>query len=388
MGSAPKLKQSNDELLAFLEGLKKQWMETVDAIIDPLMIIDLDYTIKKINRAAAEIHGSTADIKNLIGKKCYEIFANRTAPCSGCRIKETTDTQVVQFQLENVRSDYHYEVSSRQLIDEDGSINGILNIYRDRTEARRLQNQLLQHEKLASIGLLAGGVAHEINNPLGGILIFSQMLLREMDKQSPHYQDVVEIEAATQRCKAIVENLLDFARQQPKGNQDGFEPIDIKDVVVAALRFARVGRMDTSINVIEEWSEEHFFVKGNRNKLIQLFLNLIQNAFQAMPDGGTITLSAEIRHTNGKRLMAVSIIDTGVGIAPEDLKRIFDPFYTKKDPGEGTGLGLAICYGIAEEMGATIEVESVVNEGSCFRVIAPIFEEKVIQAQFPHPKKG
>ena len=389
MGSLPNLKKSNVELLAFLEGLKKQWMETVDAIIDPLMIIDLDYTIKKINRAAAEIQGSSSDIKFLIGKKCYEVFADRKAPCQGCRVNETSGSPLVQFQLDNVRRDFYYEVSSRQLLDEEGKISGILNIYRDRTEARRLQNQLLQHEKLASIGLLAGGVAHEINNPLGGILIFSQMLLREMDKNSPHYQDVVEIEAATQRCKAIVENLLDFARQQPKGNQEGFEAIDIRDVIVSAIRFARVGRMEANIDVIEEWPEQTLHVKGNRNKLIQLFLNLIQNAFQSMPDGGTLTICAQIRHTNGKSLLAVSVIDTGIGIASEDLKRIFDPFYTKKDPGEGTGLGLAICYGIAEEMGASIEVESVLNEGSCFQVIAPIVEpEKAIQNQFLNAQKG
>src|SRR5690606_36506661 len=150
-------------------------------------------------------------VKEIVGRRCYQVFAGRTSPCPGCRMKDAARaTSGETFELEGIRGDRFYEATSQPLLDSDGETDGIVQIYRDRTEAKKLQEQLAQQDKLASIGLLAGGVAHEINNPLGGILIFSQMLLRELPKDSPHYADVVEIEAATQRCKAIVESLLDF----------------------------------------------------------------------------------------------------------------------------------------------------------------------------------
>ncbi|MEZ4742078.1 MAG: PAS domain-containing protein [Bdellovibrionota bacterium] len=206
-----KTKSNIQDTVSFVENLKKQWMATIDAMVDPLMIIGTDYTIKKCNKAAADV--AQMNVKQLINKKCHEIFANQTKPCKGCLLEQTaSENKHHTFELKNVKNESYYEVSSKPFYDPNGKVDGIIHVYRDRTVAKNLENQLLQSEKLASIGLLAGGVAHEINNPLGGILIFSQMLLKEMSKDSPHYADVVEIEAATQRCKVIVERLLDFAR--------------------------------------------------------------------------------------------------------------------------------------------------------------------------------
>lgn len=357
--------------IAFVESLKRRWMATVDAMVDALMIIRPDYTISQANRAMAELSGR--NVKEIVGKKCHEIFANSSTPCKGCKLMDTfTQQSAANFELEEIGDHRSYEVSSQVMRDESGKIDGVLNIYRDRTQAKQLQRQLMQNEKLASIGLLAGGVAHEINNPLGGILIFSQMLLREMDQKSQHYEDVKEIEAATQRCKSIVESLLEFAHQQPlASNEETHELIDLRESIQSALKFSSVGGATSHVEVEQVWDDKPYLVKGNRNKTIQVLLNLIQNAIHAMPHEGKLALRIKRQNLESQSYIVIEVEDTGIGIAESELEKIFDPFYTSKAQGEGTGLGLSICYGIAEDMGGWIDVESKINLGSCFKFIVP-----------------
>jgi PAS domain S-box-containing protein len=364
--------KSEGDLLLFVEDLKRQWMATIDALVDPLAIVGKDYKIRKANKAMAQLSGQ--EVKSIIGKPCHEVFANRKSPCPGCSMLEAVKkSSSMIYELGSVRNDRFYEVTSQPLFDSNGKLDGVVQIYRDRTNAKRMQEQLSQQDKLASIGLLAGGVAHEINNPLGGILIFSQMLLREMSKESPHYADVVEIEAATQRCKAIVESLLDFARQRPTSKTKANE-VNTIDAIKTALRFGKVGLHGSAhVEMHEDFdSDTEHLLHGDRNKLVQLFLNLIQNAIQAMPDGGTLTMRSKVNTVKNQRLGIYEVEDTGVGIAPENLKKVFDPFFTTKDPGEGTGLGLALCYGIVQELGGTMRVESKVNVGTRFFVELPL----------------
>ncbi len=363
--------KSTEETIHFVEALKRRWMATVDAIVDPIMIIDREYNIQQTNKALAQ--HSNRDFRSLIGSKCYEVFAKRATPCPGCLMQQTLDSdQPNRFELDGVCHGKFHEVSSQPIHNKEGKIDGVLQIYRDRTLAKQLEKQLLQSEKLASIGLLAGGIAHEINNPLGGILVFSQMLLKEIDPKDPHFEDVKEIESATQRCKSIVENLLDFARQQPEIHEDKLVSVDLLPCLKSAIKFASVADGAKDIEIAEEYHVDHLFVMGNRNKAIQIFLNLIQNAFHAMPDGGTLITRAKV--TNGYAI--IEIEDTGFGIPADEIDRIFDPFYTSKEEGKGTGLGLSICHGIAEDMKGKIEVESEVDCGSCFRVILPITANK------------
>jgi len=371
-----------DELLVFVENIKRQWMATIDAMIDPLMIVKADYTVAKANKAMATI--AEKSIRDVVGRKCYEVFAKSKKPCPGCKMKTAAScSRNETFDLEQIRGDRFYEVTSQPIINPDGKFEGVVQVYRDRTEAKHLQEQLLQNEKLASIGLLAGGIAHEINNPLGGILIFSQMLLREIPKESPHYEDVVEIEAATQRCKAIVESLLDFARQRsPLKKRGASNETDLIETAKTALRFAKVGMKSAhQIEILEDWQAEDTVIDADRNRLIQLFLNLIQNASHAMPDGGTLTLRSGNSGPADRREIWIDVEDTGVGIPSAHLKKIFDPFFTTKDPGEGTGLGLAICYGIVQDMGGNLTVESRINVGTRFRITLPVRALSIKEAQ-------
>ena len=363
---------SEDKLL-FIENLKKRWMATVDAIRDPLMIVDREYKVKKANKALATLAKTT--IKDVLEKKCYQVFANREEPCLGCSMLQGLENEKEQiFELEDARPERFHEVTAQPIYDSSGQAEGMVTIYRDRTEARALRNQLLQSEKLASIGLLAGGIAHEINNPLGGILIFSQMILREMKKDSSHYNDVVEIEAAAQRCKEIVESLLNFARMQP-AKKAKKENVDMKNAIMSSLKFGTVGSGRPDVDIQENWTLKDHNFNGSRNKMIQLFLNLIQNALQAMPKGGTLTLGSKLVEQNSRFFACYEISDTGIGIQKEICDKIFDPFFTSKAQGEGTGLGLSICHGIVSEYEGRIEVESEVGEGTTFRVYFPLNQE-------------
>lgn len=366
--------KSAEELLHFVENLKRQWMSTIDALVDPLMIVSQDYKIMKANMALSRISGIA--VRDVVGKKCYEVFAGRKSPCRGCQMKQAAKaSKEATFELEGIRADRYYEVTSQPLLDDNGESDGIVQVYRDRTEAKKLQEQLAQQDKLASIGMLAGGVAHEINNPLGGILIFSQMLLRELDKESPHYADVVEIEAATQRCKAIVESLLDFARQNPAGGSSKVKLVEINilEGIRTAVRFGKVSiQTGGYVEITEEFDAAEHRLICDRNRIIQLFLNFIQNAIHAMPDGGDLVIRAKTVVTDDKTVAIYEVEDTGVGIPPEHMKRIFDPFFTTKESGEGTGLGLALCYGSVQDLGGTLTVESTVNVGTRFTIELPL----------------
>ena len=361
-------KMSTEDILRLVEDVKSQWMTTIDALIDPLMIVTKDYEIHRANKALTK--NTEKDVREVLKDKCYKVFANQDSPCPGCKIQETIDKkQDMTYQLEC--ADKIWEVRSQPFLDTDGSTIGAVQVYRDRTEAIKMQEQLSRGEKLASIGLLAGGVAHEINNPLGGILIFSQMMLREMDKNDAHYQDIVEIEAATQRCKAIVDSLLDYARVEPAGRKK--EPFSIKEAIRKAVNFASLNiKTNESLKIKVDLPEKEHAIKGDRNKLTQVFLNLINNGLQAMPDGGDLTIKGEISRRDGTTIVTYRVSDTGVGIKKEYLKKIFDPFFTTKDPGQGTGLGLALCHSIIQDLGGTLEVESELFEGSTFTVTLPI----------------
>ena len=368
-----------EEALQFVEGLKKRWMATVDAIPDPLMIVDKNHKIIKGNKALADL--GSMGVREVLGQSCYKVFANRSSPCPNCKMLDSfKDAKDIQYELHGAREERYHEVAAQPIYDSEGEIEGVLTIYRDRTEAKALREQLTQNEKLASIGLLAGGIAHEINNPLGGILIFSQMILRELDQESSHYPDVQEIEAAALRCKDIVENLLDFARGHTDvSRKQQLETVDIADALLAALRFGLVGNNKRDVEVVKELDDKPFLIESTRNKVIQLFLNLIQNAIQAMPNGGTLTVRSHEVDLDGKAFACFEVIDSGIGIPQKAIDKIFDPFYTSKSSGEGTGLGLSICHGIVTEMGGTIKVESTLGEETRFKVFFPLLQDALAQ---------
>jgi two-component system NtrC family sensor kinase len=231
-------------------------------------------------------------------------------------------------------------------------------------ELQAAQQQLIQAEKLASIGQLAAGVAHEINNPIGVILGFTQLLLKKTPEESSLYKPLATMEREGLRCKEIVQGLLDFARQ----NRTRLGRVCLNDVIEAAAELMPHHTHSDLVRVVKEYDPSLPPVLGDEYKLQQVFVNLLINAYQAMPDGGELHISS----LSADGQVCATISDTGAGIAADHLGRIFDPFFTTKDVGEGTGLGLSISYGLIEQHGGTIEVESEPGAGATFVVRLPV----------------
>ena len=233
-------------------------------------------------------------------------------------------------------------------------------------ELREIQAHLIQSEKLASIGKLAAGVAHEINNPLGGILIYSHLILEDTPKGSPHCENLKKIVRETTRCKEIVKGLLDFAR--PKEPQ--MVPTDIHELLDKCLALMESHAFFQNIRIEKSYASVCPRIIADSGQLQQVFMNIILNAAEAMNGNGTLTLRTSL--DPARQEVAVEIVDTGHGIKEEDKRRLFEPFFTTKEVGKGTGLGLAISYGIVKKHQGTIDVRSEAGQGAAFTVRLPL----------------
>jgi signal transduction histidine kinase len=236
---------------------------------------------------------------------------------------------------------------------------------RDVTEMRRMDKYLAQTEKLASIGQLASGVAHEINNPLGVIQCYANLIAKSQPPDAQILNDVGIIRKHTDQCRSVVEALLNFSRAaEPRMNITDIntcieEVVSVLDLQLQKDKFAIKRQFEATLPRIN--------VDGNKIK--QVLMNLLINASQAMPDGGRIIVSTALK-ANGKQL-AIAISDTGPGISKENLPKIFDPFFTTKGPEEGTGLGLSVSYGIIQQHGGRISVDSARGKGTTFTILLP-----------------
>lgn len=228
------------------------------------------------------------------------------------------------------------------------------------------QEQLVQSQKMASLGLLAAGVAHELNNPLSAILAYTQLLLQELPEEHPAHADLREIEAAAHRCRRIVEDLRLFSRQSRAVE---IRPLNVNEVIECALRLVSRQLSLQGVLVEKDLALDLPRISGNHNRLQSVFINLITNAQAAMPHGGRLQLKTRWRRKENQ--VEAVVADTGIGIPPENLTKIFDPFFTTKPEGTGTGLGLAVSYGIIQEHDGDIAVESVIGQGTKFTLRFP-----------------
>ena len=232
-------------------------------------------------------------------------------------------------------------------------------------ELKRIQNQLVRSEKLASLGELVAGIAHEINNPLTGILMFSSMMGHDKRLDPVFKNDVEMIIHETERCAHIVRGLLDFSRERKPQKK----PTSINDIMDATLSLVSNQSSFHDIRIIRELSNDLPEILVDPNQIEQVFVNIILNASHAMSNGGELHLVTGM--TGDSNQIFIEITDSGCGIPEENLQRIFDPFFTTKE-NKGTGLGLSVSYGIIESHGGTIEVQSTVGEGTAFTIILPI----------------
>jgi len=234
-------------------------------------------------------------------------------------------------------------------------------------ELRRTQDQLTQSAKLAAIGELAAGVAHEVNNPLTIIIGHAHLLSRRADA-APVQPAIEVIEAQAQRAANMVRGMLDFSRRRPRNVQD----VSLRDVIERVLALVCDKLRGQGIETVKLFDDSDPAVPGDRDELTQVFINLIGNAADAMPKGGRLVLSTEVRRHDDITYVSVQVADTGTGIAAEHCDQIFESFFTTKPEGKGTGLGLTITRDIVKNHEGTIQVDSAVGKGTTMIVNLPL----------------
>ena len=275
-----------------------------------------------------------------------------------------------KFRLYNLEGNQLIvNLSAVPLIGKEDQVLGRLLIFNDLTERVNLEDQLMQAEKLSSIGLLAAGVAHEVNTPLAVITSQAQMLLRQMPSDDPRNRTLDKIIKQSFRASEIVNNLLKFSRVSGSEHND----LDLNKVISETLSLVEPMLRASKIMVNAQLVGSLPAVYGSSGKLQQVFMNLIMNARDAMPRGGELTIATETENSH----VHVEISDNGIGIPADHLHRIFDPFFTTKATSRGTGLGLAVTYGIIREHSGSIRVESSVGRGTTFRLEFPAVRKPV-----------
>jgi two-component system NtrC family sensor kinase len=345
----------------------------VESLDNGLVVEDLDGRVIRWNRALADIYGlSAVDAK---GHKLEEVFdgpfvealraAQRDSP-NGASLYRVPMAGRAAKAGERLR----VNIATAPLRAPSGQFGmstvGNIIIIEDVTERVHLEEQLQISDKMASVGLLAAGVAHEVNTPLTGISSFTQMLLSNADPDDPKTRMLEKIEQQTFRAAKIVNGLLNLSRSGGSSSEEN-APVDINAVINDVLSLLEPQLMVSKVKVRRELCPSPALVTGIEHKLQQVFLNLFLNARDAMPKGGW--LSVETRLDNGHVLAEVG--DTGSGIPSEHLSRIYDPFFTTKMIGKGTGLGLSITYGIVREHEGTLTCQSAVGQGTRFTVSLP-----------------
>ena len=338
-------------------------------IQEDVMVIAYDYRIIDINETLLTKLGLRRE--DVIGRRCYEITHRQQMPCSGkhhpCPLIQTLNTkkpsQTTHVHLSKNNSEIYYSISTYPLT-ENGDVIGAIEISRDITKDINIQKTMINQEKLASIGRLSAGVAHEINNPLTTILTTAMLLQEDLDPHDPSYHELDTIAKEALRCRKIVTSLLDFARQSKPMKKES----KVNDLIQESVALTRKQAAFKDVNLTQQLADNLPSIFLDSGQIQQSIINLVLNAIEATDPGGSITVTSrfEIRKKN----IEITIIDTGEGISAEDLDKIFDPFYTTKP--EGTGLGLAITLGIIEQHGGTIEVDSKKGRGSTFKIKLPV----------------
>jgi PAS domain S-box-containing protein len=362
------LYQDQQERAGELKLLKEFNESIIESINVGLLAVDLEGRVTRLNSALEHILDLRRDAA--IGRYVEDLFSEDFADtlwqvlgADGWRLKEIRNIYKLHTATLANRS-LVLNIALAPLQDGQGQ-TGALVVLEDVTARISLEEQLQQREKLSSIGLLAAGVAHEVNTPLTGVSSYTQMLLGMLAENDPKHALLLKVRTQAERATNIVNNLLNFSRT---GSATEFAELDIARVLDDTLQLLEPQLRRNQIEILRSYDRAAPRIYGNSGKLQQVFTNLVLNARDAIPDGGRITIST-ISTEDGS--LTIEVADTGIGIAPENVAKIYDPFYTTKGVGRGTGLGLAVSYGIVQEHAGHISVESTPGRGTSFRITLP-----------------
>jgi PAS domain S-box-containing protein len=365
-----------------LERALKETEELFEKVIQSsasaIVAADKDGNVLIMNRAAEELFGyslpAAAKQKNIRDfyppGKARQIMTQLRGEGMGGKGKiRSTKVNILNKDGEEIP----VELSASIIYEGEKEVAtmGIYNDLRERLAVEKTlketQAQLAHSEKMASLGQLSAGVAHEINNPLTGILMYASMALEKLDQANPLHEHLSYIVEDVYRCKGIVHNLLAYSRRSNPTK----EIISLNTLVDQGMNLIRDQRLFGNIAVVRDLSEEMILVHWDRNQLTQVIINLVMNACAAMAGEGVLTFRSY--RDKLRRKAFLEVIDTGCGIPRENLPKIFDPFFTTKEPGKGTGLGLSTSYGIIKEMGGDIRVKETAPGHTVFLIEFPLY---------------
>jgi PAS domain S-box-containing protein len=361
----------------------KFFRSVLDGIQDMIKIMDRDYRIIYANRAAQEYIGKP--LEDIVDKPCYQEYHEPSIPPEYCATLETFQTGLPQNStfttLEPDGLERFWEISTFPLKDNEGNINNIIEIVKDITEGKRLEYQLVEAERLADLGHLAAGIAHELRNPLVGIGSIAQLLDEDTDENDPRKGDIQTLLREIKRLDRFINEFLDFSG--PKGPNPSL--CALAELIEDTLSLLDKQINSHRINIDKKFPQNTPKLLLDRDQMKQVFLNIIVNAMEAMAHGGELeititraplgvfdrsTKKIKAKSYSSAKGVVIEFRDTGCGIPPDKLKKIFDPFfsYGKK----GTGLGLSICHKIVQSHLGQIEVESQLNQGTQVKIWLPV----------------
>jgi len=373
-----------------IEDLPRFTEALLESMGEGLLVIDTDYRIRNINRRFAEISGHTP--QEVIGEHCYTVTHGSHIPCWSiadalhqCPAKKAFDsgevTSVVHTHYDAQKHPHFVEVKAFPLKDSSGNVSQVIETHTDVTEKKNLELHLRQAEKMESLGTLAGGIAHDLNNILTPILGYSGIGLELLKESDPSFNKFHQIHEAAKRASDLVRQILAFSRRQVLEKT----VVDMNRVIGGIQKMLdRVIRED--ISIVTDLEEGLWTFHADRTQMEQILFNLVVNARDAMPDGGKVYIETKnvadlesICHTCGEIMkgpyVLLQISDEGLGIEHEILSRIFDPFFTTKEMGHGTGIGLSTIMGIMHQHGGHVNVYSEVGMGSVFKVYLPVCKD-------------
>ncbi len=345
---------------------KDQLQAVFDTVGVCISIIDEDMRIVNCNEKQKELLVSVNT--EVIGKHCYEIYCGKDSPSLDCPAVETLATGRPVFIREVKKKNRHFQIVTSPMKDAEGQVTGAIEVSMDVTEKKKVEELMRQAEKLTAIGLLAGGIAHELNNPLGNILGYATLLLKDGESalgagQREKLEIIVE---QAKKGSEIIRGLLDFSRQ----SVPAFQNILINDIIRKTVRTLQ-NRLACQGIKLDTALAEGLTVRADPRKIELVFLNLILNSIQAFEGMDRKGKAISVRAAREGDLIQVKIADNGPGIPEDILPNIFDPFFTTKPVGKGAGLGLSICSGVVREHKGSIHATSEPGEGTEFTVCLP-----------------
>ena len=351
-----------------LAELKGYYENVVESITVGVCVLDPEGIVTTWNSALERLYGLTSE--EVVGKGIEKIFPRtflrtlrRFTGQSGWAVPRTARLPKLHLECANQETRL-VGVILAPFVSNNNTNTGTLVVLEDVTKKAQLENQLSQAEKLSSIGLFAAGVAHEVNTPLAGISSYAQMLLEDLPGDDPRRELLEKIEKQSFRASEIINNLLNFARI----SDTDFQEVNVNSLMLETLSLLDHSFKNIGIEVKLDLDPGLPATIGNSGRLQQVFMNLFLNARDAMPGGGEVAVLSATRDSH----LLIEIRDTGGGISPDAIKKIYDPFFTTKTVGRGTGLGLSVTYGIIQEHSGRIMVESREGEGTTFTLQLPI----------------